>query len=258
MPWWMRLLYRVWLRLQGLCIDHVVAMDSPCRDEIRKAIGLPDEAITVIPDPALSQHLIEKLGSRQVSARAPRGRRCVAIGRLVPQKNLPLMLRAFRRAAEPEDTLTFVGDGSEKASLQKLSEQLGLADRVSFRGYVADPATLVADFDALLLSSSYEGVPAAVLEAVAANLEIVATNCCRSMASILKYGQLGQLVPVGDEDALAEAITLLRAGGRDRALGLAQARRFTIESAAPAYLTSMTGMHTKCREARMAAWMSRR
>lgn len=109
-----------------------------------------------------------------------------------------------------------------------------------FVGYRPEPATLLPSFDALLLSSNYEGVPAVVLEALAAGLPIVAADCSRSMATLLGHGAMGELVPVGDEHALADAIARVRPSSQDQRLSLAQAQRFTLEEAAATYLRVMS------------------
>jgi glycosyltransferase involved in cell wall biosynthesis len=233
-----RVAYRLWLRLQGAFIDRVVAMADPMVSEINEHLRIPLERIDVIPDPALSTVMIENLHSVGQGRCTPhQGRRFLAVGRLVPQKNVALMLRAFQRGAGPQDQLSIVGDGPERPKLETLAGRLGIDDRVTFCGYVADPTTLFRGVDALLLSSNYEGVPAVVLEAIAANLTVIATNCSRSMVTLLVDGRLGVLVPPGDAATLAEAI----AGEwpvRDEQLSLDQARRFTIERSAELYTVS--------------------
>ncbi|MBV1687951.1 glycosyltransferase [Novosphingobium sp. G106] len=240
MTWWQRGAYRFWLRMQGRYLDLAVGLEEAMEAEICEALRLPAERVATIPDPALSLHLIERL---RTEPRLPRpseaGRRFVSVGRLVPQKNFALMLRAFHRGAAENDTLTIIGDGPERARLAKLAADLDLDRRVEFRGYVADPSALLPEFDVCLLSSDYEGVPAAVLEALAARVPIVATDCCRSMAGLLLHGVLGELVAVGDERAFADAIANASPAQPDDALSLAQARRFTIDHAGEAYLQEM-------------------
>lgn len=236
----LRPFYRFWLRIQGSFVDHVVGMEQPMLDEICGALAVPAEAVTIIPDPALSRDLIARLRAHAPERPAGHaGRRFVAVGRLAPQKNLALMLRAFNRGGSVADTLTVIGDGTERAKLEKLSSRLGLDDRVVFAGYVSDPAAILPGYDILLLSSDYEGVPAVVLEALAARLEIVATDCSRSMTTLLRHGALGTLVPVGDERALAAAIATAQPGAQCEQLSLAQAERFTLEHASQAYLDAM-------------------
>lgn len=242
-PVWFRVFYRQWLRIQGRCLDHFVGMETPMAAEIGEYMGAPADRVTIIPDPALSGPLIERLRAGGGPARDPGfGRRFVCVGRLTSQKNIALMLAAFARGAAKGDTLTVIGDGPERGGLERLVLELGLGERVNFRGYVPEPASLFRSFDILLLSSNYEGVPAVILEALAAGLTIVATDCSRSMATLLGHGAMGILVPVGDEVALAGAIARVQPSSQDQALSLAQAWRFTVEEASEAYLRVLSGL----------------
>lgn len=240
MSWWQRRAYRLWLRIQGRYLDLAIGLEEAMEAEIREALRLPADRVATIPDPALSLHLIEQLRTEQREPRSSgAGRRFVSVGRLVPQKNFAMMLRAFHRGAKENDRLTIIGDGPERARLAKLVTDLDLDRRVEFLGYLPDPSALLPQFDVCLLSSDYEGVPAAVLEALAARLPIVATDCCRSMAGLLLNGALGELVPIGDERAFADAIANASPAHTDDALSLALSRRFTIDHAGEAYLQEM-------------------
>jgi glycosyltransferase involved in cell wall biosynthesis len=221
-------------------------METPMAEEIRDGLGVSADRITIIPDPALSRPLIERLRTRSSVPRVEGvegvGRRFACVARLTRQKNIALMLRAFARGAQEGDTLSVIGDGPERPALERLARDLGLERRVRFAGYQPDPVLQLPLFDVLLLSSDYEGVPAVILEALAAGLPIVATDCSRSMPSLLGHGALGRLVPVGDEQALAEAIASVGVSSQDQSLSLAQAERFTIEGACEAYRRAMAGL----------------
>jgi len=245
-PWAARVAYRLWLRIQGRFIDRFVGMETPMVAEIAEGMRVPSEKVSIVPDPALSEAMIARL---ERPSRPPRtgGRRFVAIGRLTRQKNVALMLRAFRRGARTDDRLTLIGDGPDRAALEALTAKLRLGSRVDFIGYVPEPSDMLHDFDVLLLSSDYEGVPAVILEALAANLAIVATDCSRSMSALLDHGGLGTLVPVGDTAAFAAAIATALEVPQDRARSSAQAGRFTIEHAADAYLALMAQAAAKPR-----------
>jgi glycosyltransferase involved in cell wall biosynthesis len=91
-------------------------------------------------------------------------------------------------------------------------------------------------FDALLLSSLYEGVPAALIAALACGLEVVAADCGAAIRPLLRKGRLGRIVPVRDEAAFAGAVSSCRPGAQDLDESLAQARRFCVEKAADRYL----------------------
>ncbi len=244
-PGWFRFFYRLWLKAQGRYIDHFVGLETPMAEEIRQALGVSADRVTIIPDPALSVSLIERLRAQPHGASAGSGRRFVSVARLTPQKNLALMLRGFSRGAQEGDTLTVIGDGPERAKLESLAKDLGLERQVIFKGYVAEPAAQLPSFDVLLLSSNYEGVPAVILEALAAGLPIIATDCSRSMATLLDHGALGVLVPTGDEGAFAEAVAAARPGSQDLRRSLEQARRFTLEEAAGTYVATLSRLGPK-------------
>lgn len=245
-PWAARVAYRLWLRIQGRFIDRFVGMEMPMVVEIAEGMHVPSEKVSIVPDPALSEAMIARL-ERPSRPRRTGGRRFVAIGRLTRQKNVALMLRAFRRGARTDDRLTLIGEGPDRAALEALAAKLRLGSRVDFIGYVPEPSDMLHDFDVLLLSSDYEGVPAVILEALAANLAIVATDCSRSMSALLDHGGLGTLVPVGDTAAFAAAIATALEVPQDRARSSAQAARFTIEHGADAYLALMAQAAAKPR-----------
>ena len=232
-----RVFYRRWLRIQGRFFTRIVGMEEPMRAEIAEGMGAADPHIDIVPDPALSEADIERLRSAPRSPGAA-GRRFVSIGRLAPQKNFPMMLRAFARAAGPEDTLTIFGEGPLRGELERLAAKLGIADRLRLAGHVPESAHQLGDFDIFLLSSRFEGVPAVIIEALAANMPIIATDCSVSMRALLANGALGTLVPEGDEAAFADAMAAVLSGSQDSAGSLAQARRFTVEASAHAYWAS--------------------
>ncbi|WP_255326553.1 glycosyltransferase [Sphingobium sp. EM0848] len=233
-----RIAYRLWLRIQGRFIDHFVAMAPGLEAEIATLIRPRHPAISIIPDPALSLAQIDRLRSRTLPETTGEGRRFVAIGRLVRQKNFALMLEAFALGAGPQDRLTLYGDGPDRVRLEKLADGLGIAGRIHFAGHVPDPASLIGRNDIFLLSSDYEGVPAVILEVLATGRPIIATRCSAAMGALLGDGALGRLIPPGDVTAFARAIAVADRIVQDEAASLAQARRFTLETAAPSYLTS--------------------
>jgi glycosyltransferase involved in cell wall biosynthesis len=241
MPWIARLFYRLWLLVQGRCIDRFVAMAPGLEREVARLIRPRPGAIAMIASPALSRERIERLHHAAACPAPGDGRRFVAIGRLARQKNLPLMLRAFALGARAGDRLLIVGDGPERAALQRLARRFGIADRVIFTGHVPDGAMLLRRRDTLILASRYEGVPGVVLEALAAGISVIATDCSAAMRPLLDHGRLGSVVASGDLDALSQEIGRLRPCA-DREAARARACRFAIEDAAPAYLTLFAEM----------------
>jgi glycosyltransferase involved in cell wall biosynthesis len=233
-----RWLYYRWLRLQARFIDRFVGMAPPMRAEIATAMNVSDAEVDIIDDPALSMADIERFSVGHVDGRERT--RFLAAGRLVPQKNFPLLLRAFAKVAKGDDRLTIIGDGPERPRIEKLAVVLGIAGRLSLPGHVTDLAPWFADADIFALSSDYEGVPAVIAEALAAGLAIAATDCSVSMGDMLGGGQYGQIVPPGNIDAFARALNQSRTISLDSAGMAAFAGRFTVEKAAAHYVAIFT------------------
>ncbi|MGI6264931.1 MAG: glycosyltransferase [Acutalibacteraceae bacterium] len=145
-------------------------------------------------------------------------RRVVTAGRLVAQKNHRLLIEAFAKAAKKTDGigLTVFGEGSLLPQLRQWAQTCGVADRVSFPGAVDDLPEKIRDAALFVLSSDFEGMPNALMEAMAMGLPCVSTDCpCGGPRELIQDGVNGLLVPVNDADRLAQAITRLM---EDRAL----------------------------------------
>lgn len=230
-----RLFYRSWCRLQGLLFDGFVAIARSMRREVRLAMGVEAARVAVIDNPVLRRADIGRLGhARSLADRGHDGRRYLAIGRLVPQKNFALLIRAFARIAGADDRLAILGDGPRRRALEKLAARLGVGDRVMLPGHVEPVEDWFAGADMFVLSSDYEGLPAVVVEAMASGLPVLATRCSASMPALVEEGRLGRLVPPRDEVALAEAMDAPGGGEPERAS--ARAEQFTVERAGEEYL----------------------
>jgi glycosyltransferase involved in cell wall biosynthesis len=130
------------------------------------------------------------------------------LGGLRPEKNLPLLLRAFAAARLPAAKLLLIGDGGLRPELEALAGTLQLGDRVLFPGYAPDPAAALAALDVFTLSSSTEQTSNSLLEAMACGLPAVATDVGDSRL-VLGDSESPLVVPSGDEGAYAAALTAL-------------------------------------------------
>lgn len=140
--------------------------------------------------------------------RRQRAREIAWIGRLEEPKNPELMLAAFSLLSAHADLhLTFVGDGSKRASLEKRATELGLANRVRFAGYHPKPWMILRDCALLVLTSDREGFGNVLVEGMYNGLRVVSTDCGSGVHEIVG-DQWGTIVPVGDAKLLAEAIIL--------------------------------------------------
>jgi glycosyltransferase involved in cell wall biosynthesis len=127
----------------------------------------------------------------------------VAVGRLAPQKNHALAIRAL--AHVPGATLAIVGAGPLREQLERTAEDAGVRDRVVLAGVRADARALMGAADAVVLPSRWEGLPLVGLEALAAGTPLVAT-AVRGIRELVVDGESALLVPPDDELALARAL----------------------------------------------------
>lgn len=133
----------------------------------------------------------------------------IGAGRLNEQKNFPLLISSFAQIAEkfPEYKLVIYGKGGLLESLKSLAEEKGVGDRVEFPGYVPDMPERLERASMFVLSSDFEGMPNALMEAMASGLPCVSTDCGGGGAKFLiQDGENGFLVPQKDQEKMAEAM----------------------------------------------------
>lgn len=162
----------------GLELDRFApARTAALRGDLRAELGIGDEPIVTI------------------------------VGRLAPIKNHGLLLEAAARLASQGRPCHFaiVGGGTEEAALRERARSLGVEDRVTFLGWRRDLDRVYAGSDVVALTSSNEGTPVALIEALAAGRAVVSTEV-GGVRDVLQDGALGLLVPPGDAEALAGAL----------------------------------------------------
>ena len=141
----------------------------------------------------------------------------LAVGRLVRVKDFPVLLRACARLfVHRSARLVFVGDGPERPSLERSVRRYGLVHRVAFLGWQDNPFAFMSRAAVFVLSSRHEGLPLALVEALACGCPCVSTDCPSGPSEILDKGRFGPLVPVGDDLALAAAIDRILDAPLDR------------------------------------------
>ncbi len=161
-------------------------------------------------------------------------------GRLVPEKNYGLLLAAARDVlASGAARLAIAGDGPEAAAL-KAAVDPAVADKISWLGIRHDIPALLSAFDLFALSSATEGLPIAVIEAMAAGLPVLCT-AVGGLPKVVRAGETGLLVPAGDRAAYAAALgELVDDPARRSTLGDAgrvdAAARFSLDRVVDDYL----------------------
>jgi glycosyltransferase involved in cell wall biosynthesis len=209
---------RAWYRWAFGRADKVLVITDVAKEEL--ALSQPEIAkkLAVVDNPYITEAMFA--AGQQRNGGKPG--RLLAIGRLAPQKNYPLLLDALALIKDRAWTIDILGDGPLLSALIAQAEALGIAERVRFRGFVADPVPYLTSARALVLSSSWEGQGAVLLEAMACGCPVVATRSTSAVAGVLGEGRFGCLVPPDDKDALAVAIKSALRGQTKPAAGARQ------------------------------------
>jgi glycosyltransferase involved in cell wall biosynthesis len=192
-----------------------VANARAVADNTQEAFGVAPERVQVIYDGLLLDRWAHAspadLSPYGISASDPV---CLAVSRLHAQKGLDDLVAAATAVARERPDVRFVvaGDGPERARLERSLRSAGLSGRFVLLGSRNDVPELVARAHLFVLPSRFEGLPSAIIEAMAAGRAVVACATA-GVPELVEDGVTGWLVPVGRADALAR--TLLAALGRD-------------------------------------------
>ena len=172
----------------GIELEDRVDSDTDGRAETRRLLGIPSEAFTV-----------------------------GWIGRMTGIKRTDDVLLAFKRlrARGVDARLCMVGDGPDRAAIERRAHDLGIVRDTLFLGYQESVAPFYAAFDAFILPSANEGTPVTAIEALAAGTPVVATRV-GGVPDVVRDGEDGFLVEAGDVDGLAERLAALAADPRLR------------------------------------------
>lgn len=182
-----------------------------------------------------SQIIMNQVNESFFEARHEGERRSiVAVGRLNHAKNQSMLIRAFSLIADKTtENLLIYGKGELHDELQALIHELGLESRVHLMGNTSDVAGAIKGAKMFVMSSDYEGLPNALLEAMALGLPIVSTNCRGGGPSmVIEPGVNGILTPVGDAKALAKAMLDVLSDS-EKAESLGRAARLSAENFKP-------------------------
>lgn len=130
----------------------------------------------------------------------------ICVARLTAQKRLDRLIAAFARVRHPGAKLLILGEGEDRAALTAMIQDLGLTDRVTMPGYSPDVAAALHAADLFVLTSDYEGLPAAVLEAMAANCPVLSTDCFPAARSVVGGAQDCAIIEDTSPEPLAALI----------------------------------------------------
>ena len=235
----------LWLeRISCRVPDRLIAVGEVQRNQIKSALHLSDDAISVVrngvqlPLPGGSD------GDPTFRARiGAQGKMLVGtIATLIPQKGLPDLMQVARRVRDERADVHFVvvGEGDMRLALERLRIELRLEDTVTFTGWLPNAASVaLPTFDAYVQPSLWEAMSISILEAMAAAKPVISTRVGEA-PHVIEHGVNGFLFEPRDVEGMAAAVLLLaRECETRRSVGVAAARtvteRFTVDHMARAY-----------------------
>lgn len=232
--WWVT---REMRRMYGE-VDGVIAVSQGVADDIAGIAAISPAKIrvvrnpTVIPElPALAASVLDDPWFQPGAPPVVLG-----VGGLRRHKDFATLVRAFagvrrRRPAR----LLILGEGRQREELQALGEHLGIAADLRLPGFIANPYPYLARAAVFALTSLSEGSPNVLVEALALGIPVVATDCPTGPREITQGGQFGTLVPVGDANALTEALLKTLDHPHDPARLRQAVQEYTLERSARGY-----------------------
>lgn len=228
----------------------VVAVSEDTRQFINRLIGKANLPVVVIPNPI-------NVADAHSKSLAPVDHPWVTlehevvlgVGRFEAEKNFQLLIRAFSEVAKvrPKARLVLLGEGSQRAELERLAIELGVREKVDFPGFKVNPFPFFRAADVFVLSSLTEGFPNVLAQALAVGTPVVATACCTGVREILRDGDFGRLTnPLSSSELTAAIFDTLNTAIRSDAATLSKhLSRFEVDKVLDTYLQVMLGQPTK-------------
>ena len=192
--------------------QDIISVSNGVADDLSSRAHIPRHSITTIYNPIVTPALLEKakepLSHPWFAPGSPPV--ILGVGRLAPQKDFPTLITAFARfRAKRPSRLMILGHAKNESYKNKLlgiARQLGIDKDILLLGFMTNPYVYMAKASLFVLSSRWEGLPGVLIQALACGCPVVSTNCLNGPAEILGNGEYGRLVPVGDPEALSEAM----------------------------------------------------
>jgi glycosyltransferase involved in cell wall biosynthesis len=223
-------------------VDRIVAVSQGVADDTARITGLPQHTFTVIRNPVITPTL-HQLAAETISHRWMQQRDLpviLAAGRLTVQKDFATLIKAIHTVNQTQPVrLIILGEGNLRDELNQQIRQLALEEHIDLPGFTANPYPWMQQADLFVLSSRWEGSPNVLTEAIALGTPVVATDCPSGPRELLQDGRYGPLVPMGDTNALANAILNTLKSPLDKTTLQKAASEYTAENSASRYLATL-------------------
>ncbi len=204
--------WQLWFDRRLISRTHRFIGNSQAVVDFYRDVGVPDDRLSVI------RNGVEMPGDEARSRESvcdelniPHSARLVGfVGRLAPQKRLKDLIWAFHLlvSVQPDAYFVIVGDGPERAQLEKFAADIPTKGQVRFTGHREDAGDIMRHFDTFWLASDFEGQSNSLMEAMAAGVPVVASDIAPNL-ELVTHEETGLIVPVGDKATFAMAIDQL-------------------------------------------------
>lgn len=241
LPAFKKIVHRILIFIFYRFADGIIAPSiAVAEDAYAYGFFHPDK-IRVIYNPIIKPDLIDENNIQELWFSDAEESIILGVGRLTLQKDLQTLIRAFYLVNQAKPSrLIILGEGELRPELETLIRELGLTEKVILRGFVKNPSEYFEVADVFVLSSLYEGLPNALIQALVSRCPVVSTDCPGGIREILDGDKYGLLVPVGDDGAMADAI-LSVLGGDVRLADNQWLRKYGLEKVVDEYVNYIFG-----------------
>lgn len=234
---------RVLMRLTYPWADKVVSVSDGVARDLTRHVSLKPQRQVTIYNPVVDERL-ERLSRLQPSHPWLLSREVPVVltaGRLIAQKDFLTLIEAFAKVRrERPARLLILGEGELRGVLADRAAQLGLSADIALPGFDDNPFAAMRAAQVFVVSSRFEGLSCVLIEAMACGTRVVSTDCPSGPSEILQDGKWGSLVPVGDVEALAAAISAAL-DDQDPPAVQVRASEFSDEIAVGRYIQALRG-----------------
>ena len=221
--------------------DTVIAVSDSVAEDAAHLLDWPAERILALPNPIVTAEVArlaaEPTGHPWFAESHPPV--ILSAGRLDPAKGFDTLLHAFARVRRARPCrLVILGEGTERATLEALAQQLGIAADVDLPGFRDNPYAFMSRARVFVSASRWEGLGNALIEAMCLGRPVVATDC-GGPREILQGGGIAPLVPIDDESALADALVSVMDNPPSPDTLTSASARYSVEQSAEAYIEAL-------------------
>ncbi len=199
--------------------DKIICVSKGSREDLIKNFCVPSEKAVVINNPIDIQK-IQAMSLEKLYEKSSGEFSFLTCGRLIKSKNCSMLIEAFAKANIPNSRLLILGEGEERGSLELLSSELGVAQKIDFVGFSDNPYAYMSRSDLFVFTSNLEALPTVLIEALSCALPVLSTDCPSGPEEILcgedigfengiKMAKYGILTQMNDTDSFAKAMRLM-------------------------------------------------